>query len=557
MNERDFTTKTNERGQFMSNPEPNVYRRAFWIALISTITLAVVATVLWWRLSSVGTASQHAAGSANDPTQGMAQTSSGSMSESGPGSAGEMQTSNMAETPLAPIQLTPQRMQSIGIVLGKVESKPVNSELRFYGNVQVDERRQAYVQTRFAGWIRKVYADATGNFIGKGQPLFTIYSPDLVATEQEYLIAKKNADTLQRSNVSGVASGASTLFGAAKERLLQWEVSPGEIEKLDQGGKPITDLTINSPVSGYITQKNALPNMYVQPETMLYTVADLSDVWVLAQVFQSDAGKVKPGDPAEVTVDSYPGRVFSGHVDYILPQLDMNTRTLPVRLVFANPGLKLRRGMYVNVRAKLAMGRQLVVPASAAFHSGTKNLLFVYGGEGNIEPREVELGPQVGDELVVTKGVKAQEQIVTSANFLIDSEAQLQAAAGAFIPPPPGAGQAASMNAPAQQQANVELTTDPDPPHKGSNIVRLKLTGQDGKPITGANVTVTFFMAAMPAMGMASMKTVIDASDKSGGAYEGKGDLGSGGTWQVTIRAQQNGQTIANKQLTLNATGGM
>jgi Cu(I)/Ag(I) efflux system membrane fusion protein/cobalt-zinc-cadmium efflux system membrane fusion protein len=213
--------------------------------------------------------------------------------------------------------------------------------------------------------------------------------------------------------------------------------------------------------------------------------------------------------------------------------------------------------MYVNVRAKLPMGRQLVVPASAAFHSGTKNLLFVYGGDGNIEPREVELGPQVGDALVVTKGIKTQEQIVTSANFLIDSEAQLQAAAGAFIPPPPGAGQAASMNAPAQQQANVELTTDPDPPHRGSNIVRVKLTGQDGKPITGASVTVTFFMAAMPAMGMTAMKTVIDASDKGGGMYEGKGDLGSGGTWQVTVRAQQNGQTIANKQLSLNATGGM
>jgi Cu(I)/Ag(I) efflux system membrane fusion protein/cobalt-zinc-cadmium efflux system membrane fusion protein len=297
--------------------------------------------------------------------------------------------------------------------------------------------------------------------------------------------------------------------------------------------------------------------MYVQPETMLYTVADLSDVWVLAQVFQSDAGKIKPGDSAEVTVDAYPGRVFKGLVDYILPQLDVNTRTLPVRLVLPNSGLKLRPGMYVNVRVKPPMGRQLIVPASAAFHSGTKNLVFVYSGEGSIEPREVELGPQVGDELVVTKGVKAQEQIVTSANFLIDSEAQLQAAAGAFVPPPPGAGQAASMNAPAQQQANVDLTTDPEPPHKGSNIARVKLTGQDGQPIAGANVTVTFYMAAMPAMGMAAMKTVINASDKGGGRYEGKGDLGSGGTWQVTVRAQQNGQTIASKQLTLNATGGM
>ena len=539
----------------MLRKEQNNYRRAFWIALTTTLVLAIVASVLWWRLSHAGTASQPGDASVHRSMEAMAHPSSANASDSEP--AGDAPTGNMQETPLAPIQLTPQRMQSIGMVLGKVESKPVNSELRFYGNVQVDERRQAYVQTRFAGWIRKVYADATGNFIGKGQPLFTIYSPDLVSTEQEYLLAKKNLESLQQSKVSGVASGASSLLSAAKERLLQWEVSPGEIEKLDQGGKPITDLTIYSPVSGYITQKNALPNMYVQPETMLYTVADLSDVWVLAQVFQSDAGKIKPGDSAEVTVDAYPGRILNGRVDYILPQVDMNTRTLPVRLVFANPGLNLRPGMYVNVGVKIPMGRQLVVPASAAFHSGTKNLVFVYGGDGSIEPREVELGPQVGDQLVVAKGLKTGEEIVTSANFLIDSEAQLQAAAGAFVPPPPGAGQAASMNAPAQQQANAELTTDPEPPHKGSNTVRVKLTGQDGQPIAGANVTVTFYMAAMPAMGMAAMKTVINANDKGGGMYEGKGDLGSGGTWQVTIRAQKNGQTIANKQLTLNATGGM
>ena len=541
----------------MPNQEPNAYRRAFWIVLVATVVLAIVASVLWWRLSHAGAMSKPGSGSASDPTQGMAETSFANGTDSEPGSAGGMQTGNMQETPLAPIQLTPQRMQSIGIVLGKVESKPVNSELRFYGNVQVDERRQAYVQTRFAGWIRKVYADATGNFVGKGQPLFTIYSPDLVATEQDYLLAKKNSESLQQSTVNGVVSGASSLFTAAKERLLQWEVSPGEIEKLDQAGKPITDLTIYSPVSGYITDKKALPNMYVQPETVLYTVADLSDVWIFAQVFQSDAGKIKPGDMAEVTVDAYPGRVFNGRVEYILPQLDMNTRTLPVRLVFPNPGLKLRPGMYTNVRVKVPMGRQLVVPASAAFHSGTKNLVFVYHGEGNIEPREVEFGPQVGDQIVVSKGVKAEEQIVTSANFLIDSEAQLQAAAGAFVPPPPGAGQAASMNAPAQQQVNVELTTDPQPPHKGSNVVRVKLTGQDGQPIAGANVTVTFYMAAMPAMGMAAMKTVVNTTDKGGGTYEGQGDLGSGGTWQVSIRAQQNGQTIASKQLTVNATGGM
>jgi YtkA-like len=199
----------------------------------------------------------------------------------------------------------------------------------------------------------------------------------------------------------------------------------------------------------------------------------------------------------------------------------------------------------------------LVVPGSAVFHSGTRNLVFAYRGEGNIEPREVELGTRVGEQQIVAKGVRAGEQIVVSANFLIDSEAQLQAAAGAFTPPPPGAGATTALNVSAQTRATVELTTEPSPPHKGSNTVRVKLNFSDGKPVGGAQVTVTFFMAAMPAMGMSAMKTVVNASDKGGGVYEAGGELGSGGTWQVTVTAIQNGQVIVSKHLTLNATGGM
>ena len=284
MSERNFRTE----GSNMSSRENDNYRRGFWMALTATVVLLVVSSVLWWRLSHAGPASQPSTSSAIESSKALVQASPVQTSDSQTGSAQQAKTGNMQEAPLAPIQLTPQRMQSIGIVLGKVESKPINSELRFYGNVQVDERRQAYVQTRFAGWIRKVYADATGNFVRQGQPLFTIYSPDLVSTEQEYLLAKKNSEDLQHSTVSGVASGASSLVSAAKERLLQWDVSPDEIEKVDQTGKPITDLTINSPVSGYITAKNALPNMYAQPETMLYTIADLSNVWVVAQVLNID-----------------------------------------------------------------------------------------------------------------------------------------------------------------------------------------------------------------------------------------------------------------------------
>jgi hypothetical protein len=286
----------------------------------------------------------------------------------------------------------------------------------------------------------------------------------------------------------------------------------------------------------------------------LYTIADLSTVWVQAQVFQNDLERIKVGAPAKLTVNTYPGRTFTGRVDFIYPQVDMETRTAKVRVVFSNPGLQLKPGMFVNVSLKVPMGTQLVIPATGVLQSGAREIAFVERTDGYIEPREVQLGSRVGDDFIVLKGLKGGEQIVTSANFLIDSESQLQAALGSFVPPPPGAGAASAMNAP---QANLELSSDPNPPHKGSNVFRVKLTDANGALISGAEVSVTFYMPAMPAMGMAAMRTPITLSDKGNGRYEGAGQLDSGGTWQVTIVAKKNGQIVASKQLSVNATGGM
>ncbi len=526
-------------------PQSRSYRKAFFVALVINVVLLGGIGLAWWRY--------HRPPSYKTEAQ---PTAAGDVTAAEPSA-----TAQAHETQLTPIQLTPQRMQSIGVKFGTVAYKNVSDEIRVTGNVDADETRISSIQIRFPGWIRKVYADATFRYIRKGQPLFTIYSPDLVATQQEYLLARQNQQQLKGSSVAGVSTGAASLANAAKERLAQWEVPQEEISKLESTGKVITDLTFNAPASGYITEKNVLPNMYVQPETKLYTVADLSTVWVNAQVFQPDIGKIKPGDAAQITVDAYPGKTFTGRVDQILPQVDANTRTVRVRLVLANPQLKLKPGMYVNVVLKVPLGRQLVVPASAVLQSGTKQIVFVNHGDGNLEPRQVMTGARVGDEFIVTKGLKPSDSIVTSANFLIDSESQLQAASGSYVPPPPGAGGvAASGSQPSQaptSQANAELTTEPSPPHKGSNIFRVKLTGANNSPISGAQVVVTFYMAAMPAMGMAAMNTRVTLTDKGNGMYEGKGDLASGGTWQVTITAVQNGQTIASKHFTVNAEGGM
>jgi Cu(I)/Ag(I) efflux system membrane fusion protein/cobalt-zinc-cadmium efflux system membrane fusion protein len=454
---------------------------------------------------------------------------------------------------LVPVQLTPERMQSIGIKTGTVEYKQLNDDIRATGTVDIDERLLSYVQVRFPGYIRKVFANATYQYVWKGEPLFTVYSPDLLATQQEYLLAQQNQKTLQSSRVDGVAAGADSLSSAAEQRLAQWDVPAGEIAKLKETGRPVTDLTIYSPVSGYITERNALPNLYVEPSTRLYTVADLSRVWVNAQIFQDDIGRLKPSDPVSITVDSYPGRTFIGQIEEILPQVDMATRTVRVRLAIANPGLKLKPGMFVNVVVKSNLGRQLVVPASAVFQSGTRQLVFLNRGNGSLEPKEITVGPRVGDDFVVLKGLKPHLSVVTSANFLIDSESQLQAAAGSFVPPPPGA----RSNAPAAARVNVDFTTDPNPPHRGSNVFRVRLTGPQNAPATGAAVAVTFYIAAMPAMGMAAMNTTATLTDKGNGLYEGSGSLGSGGTWLVTVTAQRNGQVIATKQLRVNVTGGM
>ncbi len=464
------------------------------------------------------------------------------------------QTAPASEPNLAPVTLTPQRMQSIGVKTGVVEFRPVRDEIRTVGNIEADETRLSDVQIRFAGWVQKVYADATYKQVRQGQPLLTIYSPELVTAEQDYLVAK---ELLAKTTPGGAAGshGSQSLLDAATERLKQWQVPDREIARLKKSGKIRHEIEVDSPASGFIIDRKAFPNMYVQPGMKLYSVADLSTVWVYAEIFQSDIGRVKVGDPASITVDSYPGKTFPARVSFIWPEVDQATRRARVRLEIPNPELKLLLGMFVNVQLSLPLGDQLAIPASGVFQSGTRQIAFVDRGGGTFEPRDIELGARAGDDFIVSKGLKAGERIVTSANFLIDSESQLAASLGSFAPPPPGVGAAAAMNAP--QGATLEYSSNPPTPRAGSNTFRVKLTGADGAPITGAQVTVTFFMAAMPAMGMAAMRNVATLTEKGGGLYEGPAEVQMGGTWQVAVLATKAGQTIAQKQFSVAVEGGM
>jgi len=463
-----------------------------------------------------------------------------------------------ADSALAPIHLTPERRQMIGLKFATVVRKDVRDRLEATGNIETDERLQGYVQTRFAGWIEQVFANSTYLYVRRGQPLFTIYSPDLVSTENEYLLAIDARKRVKDSTVADVTTDASSLVDSAAERLKLWGVSPREIARLQRERTVRRAVEIDSPMSGYIVERKALPNMYVQPDTRLFTITDLSKVWIYAAVFQDEIGKVRPGDPATVTVDAYPGRSFDGRVDFIQPQIDPATRTARVRCEFSNSKGQLLPGMFAHVALDLPMGEQVVIPDTAVLRTGTHNVAFIDRGDGYLAPAGIELGPHVGDEFIVLKGLSPGQQIVSSANFLIDSESQLQPAAGAFVPAAPGVdANAGGQSVATILQASIEFTSDPNPLVRGHNKLILTVRDSKGAAISGAQVTLSFYMAAMPAMGMAAMRAQGTAGDQGNGTYAANLELPSGGTWSLTITASKEGHPIATKQVDVSAGGSM
>jgi RND family efflux transporter MFP subunit len=460
------------------------------------------------------------------------------------------ETQTAEGTPPGTVTISPQWQQLIGVRTGEVERQRLVRTIRTVGLIVPDETKIARVHVKIAGWVDKVFVDFVGKLVHKNQPLFSLYSPDLVSTEQEYLIARKGEQYLGKSPYTEVAEGAGSLLEATRQRLRLWDVSEAQIEKLEQTGKVSRTLTLYSPNSGFVMKRNLYEQAYVTPETELYEIADLSTIWVDADVYEYEVPYVHVGQRATMQLDYLPGKTYAGRVSYVYPTLDPKTRTVKVRLEFPNPGFGLKPDMYANVELKADYGTQTIVPAEAVLDSGTRQIVFLAKPDGHFEPREIRVGPRLDDRYIVLSGLKPGETIVTSGNFLVDSESQLQAALSSFAPPPP----APSAKGP---QAQIAFSTEPSPPAKGKNIFRVRLTDAQGAGATGASVQVTFFMAGMPDMGMPPMRVASNLSDAGGGNYQGSGSLPSGGTWQVTVVAKRNGETIATQQLSVSATGGM
>ncbi len=346
------------------------------------------------------------------------------------------------QPPEGAFKITPEKQQLIGVQYGEVTLQPLTRTIRAVARLSYDETRIVRIHSKIEGWVDRVYVDFTGQLVKKGQPLVDVYSPELVATQDEYLLALRAQDRLGDSSFKEVADGANSLLEAARRRLELWDITDQQIAEIQRNKKAIKALTLYSPADGFVLARSAYEKQRITPETELYSIADLSTVWAIADFYEYEVRDVRIGQRVVLTLASFPGRSFVGKVNYIYPQLDNTTRTLRVRAEFPNPDFTLKPDMYANADLTIDYGRRLAVPQEAVLDAGNGQVVFVARDDGYFEPRKVVLGDRVDNKVIVLSGLSAGERVVTSGNFLIDSESSLKAAAsGMGMPGMPGMSQ--------------------------------------------------------------------------------------------------------------------
>jgi Cu(I)/Ag(I) efflux system membrane fusion protein/cobalt-zinc-cadmium efflux system membrane fusion protein len=334
------------------------------------------------------------------------------------------------EEPASTIRIDPVTMQNMGVRLGRVKRKTLIKYIRTVGNITFDETKIFTVNTKFSGWIEKLYVNFVGEDVKIGQPLFDIYSPEIVTAQEEYLLALKQYSSLSNSSYARIREGAQRLLKASRTRLRYWDLTDKQIEQIGKAGKVQKTLTIYSPASGVVTQKDAFKGLYVKAGKNQYSIVDLSTVWVDVDVYEYELPWVRKGMAADMELAYIPGKRFKGKVLFIYPYLDAKTRTAKLRLSFSNPGYALKPGMYANIYLKSSVAKKsLVIPQEAVIDSGVRQIVFVMVGEGKFESRDVNIGLEGNEnEFQVLEGLSEGEEIVLSAQFMLDSESRLREA---------------------------------------------------------------------------------------------------------------------------------
>jgi Cu(I)/Ag(I) efflux system membrane fusion protein/cobalt-zinc-cadmium efflux system membrane fusion protein len=457
-------------------------------------------------------------------------------------------------TPRAGVELDLRRQQLVGVRVTEATTAEITRSIRAVGTVVFDETRQAEVNLKVEAWIRDLYVNATGQAVRRGQPLFTFYSPDLLATQNEYLLALHTRDQLRASPVSDARDYAERLVEAARTRLALWDIPADQLEALERTRQPVTALVFPSPVSGVVVEKQAVQGMRAMPGETLYRISDLSTVWVEGDVYERDLSFVRLGKPAGVTVEALPGERFTGRIAFVSPQVHEATRAARVRIVLPNQGGRLKPGMFATLAIDASLGRGTVVPTDAVIDSGAAQYVFISQGEGRFEPRRVATGQRLEGRIQVTSGLEPGERVASGAAFFIDSESQMRAAMEGYEELPADTGGAgAGAGGGAAAGPAITFATEPDPPRNGDNTFIVTLRDAQGTPVTDAEVAVRLYMAPMPSMNMPAMRADAALLHEGDGLYRGRGRVTMAGRWDVTVVASRGGNRLGSRQFAIVA----
>lgn len=518
------------------------------IAMLLTAGVVVAGTVYWKRHRAF--ASQTQADNKDQAMAGMPGMKAESPAGRGAGSApspadakgrGSPESASASAEPPPTVFIAPERQQLIGVKLTDVEQRSVSKTIRSVARVAVDERQTARIHTKIAGWIDRVFINFVGEAVKRGQPLFTIYSPDLVASQEEYLLALRAQHELGISTFERVAEGGNILANAARRRLELWDLTPEQINEIERTGTVSRTMTVYSPVTGVVMKRGAYQaGQRVTPDEELYTIVNLSSVWLLGQVFESELPLLRMGQTVKVEFPyGTEGPPLTGRITFISPFVDPMTRAGEVRMEFPNPNGRFRPDAFYNAVLEINLGRQLVVPAEAVMDTGERQYVFVDVGQGYFEPRPVEAGPEAGKSRVIVKGLKAGERVVTAANFLIDAESRLRGAFAGMGKPTTPSAQAPGTGTTA---VKAEITTEPSPAKVGKNRVSVRVLDASGAPVQNAEVEFKLFMPQMGAMGQMEAHTSLLPAGT--GVYTGDIEAPMAWTWEATVTVRKDGKIV-------------
>jgi multidrug efflux pump subunit AcrA (membrane-fusion protein) len=458
--------------------------------------------------------------------------------------------------PGSTVQLSNAEQEAAGVQTSEVRRRQLITAVSAFGRVEEPESRLSTISARVGGRLDKLYLQYTGQNVQQGQPIAEIYSPELLSASEEYKLALDSRSQLQPGAEPEAIRAADDLVSASRRRLELWGVTGQQIGQI-AAGQINPDVTVYATTSGTVVERKATQGQYVNAGDMLYSISDLSTVWVKADVYESDLPQIRAGQPVTITSDALPGETIHGSVEFVEPQASVETRTVPVHIHVANPGMQLRPGMFVRAVFAVHQQNALAIQRSAVLDTGTRKLVYVARGNAMFEAREVQTGAPDNDWYPVLSGLRGGEEVVINGNFLIDSQTRLTSGMTGLFggsreftgrEGPGGANAEAARN-----NAKLTYRTDPDPLKGGAPAkFYVQLTDAAGKAISDAKVSVTLVMPAMPSMNMPEMRAAGDLA-WNGKEYSGTINVPMAGPWSTTFEATRNGQILASQHARLSA----